>query len=128
MGLSYVQDALAGHAAYDLVSLLQDARRDVSPQQVAHSYQNYTDARFTDAADKQAFSRAYAIAGAQRSLKIAGIFVRLAQRDAKPNYLDHLPRIIGHIQHNLAHPALDDMAAWHDAQAPMSWQMPFGDT
>ena len=128
LGLIDVQDALAGHAAYDLVSLLQDARIDVSPQQVAHSYQNYTDASFTDAADKQAFSRAYAISGAQRSLKIAGIFVRLAQRDAKPNYLDHLPRIIGYIQHNLAHPALDDIAAWLEAEAPMSLQMPFGDT
>jgi aminoglycoside/choline kinase family phosphotransferase len=61
-------------------------------------------------------------------LKIAGIFVRLAQRDAKPNYLDHLPRIIGYIQHNLAHPALDDIAAWLEAEAPMSLQMPFGDT
>jgi aminoglycoside/choline kinase family phosphotransferase len=127
LGLIDVQDALAGHAAYDLVSLLQDARLNVSPKQVDHSYQSYVDARFDLAADQQAFARAYAIAGAQRNFKIAGIFVRLAQRDAKPNYLNHLPRIIGYIQGNLAHSALADIAAWLEAEAPMSLALDAGD-
>ena len=117
VGLIDVQDALAGHAAYDLVSLLQDARIDVSASQARASYHAYVEARFDHQADKAAFASAYAIAGAQRNLKIAGIFVRLAQRDAKPAYLDHLPRILAHIEQNLAHPALSDVLAWLELHA-----------
>jgi tRNA threonylcarbamoyl adenosine modification protein YjeE len=118
VGLIDVQDALAGHPAYDLVSLLQDARINVAPQQVARSYAAYTTARFQTEDDIAAFGAAYAVAGAQRNLKIAGIFVRLCQRDGKAAYLDHLPRILGYIQDNLAHPALAEVAAWMQAHAP----------
>jgi tRNA threonylcarbamoyl adenosine modification protein YjeE len=117
VGLIDVQDALAGHAAYDLVSLLQDARLDVGASQVEASYQAYINARLDGDADKARFARAYAIAGAQRNLKIAGIFVRLAQRDAKPAYLDHLPRVLAYIDQNLAHPALANVVAWLELHA-----------
>lgn len=124
LGLIDVQDALAGHPAYDLMSLLHDARIDVAPEQAARGLRHYMTRRFgadeqtTDSAD---FEQACAIASTQRNLKIAGIFVRLAQRDAKPGYLAHLPRILAYLQQGLAHPALADMADWL-AQYAQGWQ------
>ena len=115
LGLIDVQDALTGHPAYDLMSLLQDARIDVAPEQAARSLRHYTARRFGSEArnaDSAAFETACAIAATQRNLKIAGIFVRLAQRDGKPGYLAHLPRILAYLQHGLANPALADMADW----------------
>ncbi len=115
LGLIDVQDALAGHPAYDLMSLLQDARIDVTPEQAASSLRHYTRRRFgsdADTADSAAFETACAIAATQRNLKIAGIFVRLAQRDAKPGYLAHLPRILTYLQQGLTNPALAEMSDW----------------
>ena len=118
LGLIDVQDALAGHPAYDVVSLLQDARLDVSPTQVARSYDGYVQARFNSAEGKDAFAAAYAVAGVQRNLKIAGIFIRLDQRDGKPSYLAHLPRILGYVRDHMAHPALAGLAGWMQTHAP----------
>ena len=114
MGLLDFQDALAGHPAYDLVSLLQDARRDVSPDLEARMLTHYASETATDAA----FETAYALLGAQRNAKIVGIFMRLCKRDGKPRYLSFLPRVWGYLERDLAHPALAPVKAWFDAYIP----------
>jgi len=108
-GLLDFQDALFAHPAYDLVSLIEDARRDVAPD-LAEPLK----ARFCKAAgltDRAAFDAAYAVLGAQRNAKILGIFVRLAKRDGKARYLDLIPRVQAHFARDLAHPALRDVAS-----------------
>lgn len=109
VGLLDYQDALAGHPAYDLVSLLEDARRDTTPALQAEMLARYIT---TSGADETSFRRAYAILGAQRNLKILGLFARLAKRDGKPIYIDHMPRVWGHLQGNLQHPALAELKDW----------------
>lgn len=116
LGLLDFQDALAGHPAYDLVSLLQDARRDV-PADIEAAMLAHYKARVAVSPD---FDAAYAVLGAQRNAKIVGIFTRLWQRDGKPRYLDYLPRMWGLLERDLAHPALGPVAAWFDANVPMS--------
>ena len=90
-GLLDFQDALLGHPAYDAVSLLQDARRDV-PEALEQEFLRDKDAAYT---------RAYYILGAQRAAKIIGIFHRLNVRDGKPKYLHHIPRTWGYLRRNL---------------------------
>lgn len=116
LGLLDFQDALLGHPAYDLVSLLQDARRDVSPALEAQMIDHYCDTVQTD--DTQAFRAAYAVLGAQRNAKIIGIFTRLWKRDGKPRYLSLIPRVWGLLERDLAHPALAPVARWMDANLP----------
>jgi N-acetylmuramate 1-kinase len=111
LGLLDFQDALAGHPAYDLVSLLQDARRDVSPAVEAAMLDHYR----TLANAPADFDAAYAVLGAQRNAKIIGIFTRLWKRDGKPRYLSFLPRMWGLLERDLAHPALAPVADWFDA-------------
>ena len=113
-GLLDFQDALNGHAAYDLVSLLQDARRDVSPQLETAMFDYYAD-RTAAGAD---FLADYARLGAQRNAKIVGIFVRLSKRDGKSRYLDYIPRVWALLERDLTHPALEPVAAWFDANIP----------
>lgn len=113
-GLLDFQDALAGHPAYDLVSLLQDARRDVSPELEAAMFDHY--AKQTGQGDD--FLADYAVLGAQRNAKIVGIFVRLCRRDGKPRYLDLIPRVWALLERDLVHPALAPVAAWFDASIP----------
>ncbi len=114
LGLLDFQDALAGHRAYDLVSLLQDARRDVPESIEAAMLDRFRGA--TNAAPE--FDAAYAILGAQRNAKIVGIFTRLWRRDGKSRYLDLLPRVWRYLDRDLAHPALAPVAAWFDANIP----------
>jgi aminoglycoside/choline kinase family phosphotransferase len=114
-GLLDFQDALVGHRAYDLVSLLQDARRDVSPELEAEMLDHYLQAGGEGAAD---FLADYARLGAQRNAKIIGIFVRLWKRDGKPRYLDLVPRVWALLERDLMHPALAPMAHWFDANIP----------
>lgn len=114
LGLLDFQDALAGHPAYDLVSLLQDARRDVSPVVEAAMLDHYR----TLANPPADFDAAYAVLGAQRNAKIIGIFTRLWKRDGKPRYLSFLPRMWGLLERDLAHPALAPVADWFDAYIP----------
>lgn len=116
VGLLDYQDALAGHAAYDLVSLLEDARRDTGEALREAMVARYLAAR--QELDAEAFRAAYAILGAQRNLKIIGIFARLARRDLKPRYLGLIPRVWNHLQRDLAHPALAPLAAWLARHAP----------
>ncbi|MFT3967919.1 MAG: phosphotransferase [Sphingobium sp.] len=114
LGLLDFQDALAGHPAYDLVSLLQDARRDVDPALEQEMLSHYR-SRAAVSAD---FDAAYAILGAQRNAKIIGIFTRLWKRDGKQRYLSFLPRMWGLLERDLAHPALAPVKAWFDANIP----------
>lgn len=117
VGLIDFQDAVLGHPAYDLVSMTQDARVDVDPKLELHLVAAYVKARQTrdSAFVVKEFLEAYAIMGAQRATKIAGIFVRLDRRDGKPGYLRHLPRIEDYLRRNLAHPALADLREWYAA-------------
>jgi aminoglycoside/choline kinase family phosphotransferase len=97
------QDALAGHPAYDLISLLEDARRDTSEALRAAMTARYVAGARVDPAQ---FAAEGAALAAQRNLKIVGIFARLALRDRKPGYLSLIPRVWGHLRRDLAHPAL----------------------
>ena len=111
LGLLDFQDALAGHPAYDLVSLLQDARRDVPAEIELTMLKRYQASRPIDIA-------AYAVLGAQRNAKILGIFTRLWKRDGKPRYLQYQPRVWAYLERDLAHPALKPVARWFDANVP----------
>jgi N-acetylmuramate 1-kinase len=114
-GLLDFQDALVGHPAYDLVSLLQDARRDVAQSLEAEMFDRYVDKA---GLAKDDFLADYARLGAQRNAKIVGIFVRLWKRDGKPRYLDMIPRVWALMERDLAHPALAPVAAWFEANIP----------
>ena len=116
VGLLDFQDARLGPPAYDLVSLLQDARRDLGAGLEAAMLARYLDA--SPGLDEAAFRAAYAILGAQRAVRIIGIFHRLARRDGKPAYLAHLPRVWAHLENNLAHAALVPVRAWFARRAP----------
>ena len=114
-GLIDFQDALVGHPAYDLVSLLQDARRDVDVHLETAMLLHY--AQSAGGADDD-FLADYATLGAQRNAKIVGIFTRLNARDGKPRYLAMIPRVWAALERDLAHPALGPVAAWFDANIP----------
>lgn len=116
VGLLDFQDALAAPVAYDLVSLLNDARRDVSPQTERAMIERYLSARGDIAED--AFRAGYAVLGAQRGVRIVGVFTRLARRDGKSQYLAYLPRVWRQIETHLAHPALEPVRQWMDDFAP----------
>lgn len=113
LGVIDVQDAVFGPAAYDVASLAMDARVDVSPEVERAVVNAYCAAR-TGAFDRDAFEAAYAIVAAQRNTKILGIFVRLAERDGKPAYLRHLPRIQDYLRRAMAHPVLSDLRAFYE--------------
>ena len=113
-GLLDFQDALVGHPAYDLVSLLQDARRDVDADLETRMLLHYASCTGADAQ----FLDDYAVLGAQRNAKIVGIFVRLWRRDAKPRYLGYIPRVWDLLERDLGHPALAPVADWFDAHIP----------
>jgi N-acetylmuramate 1-kinase len=116
LGLLDFQDALAGHPAYDLVSLLQDARRDVSPALEEAMIARYV--AVANVADPARFRAHYEVLGAQRNTKIVGIFTRLWKRDGKSHYLPLQPRVWNYIERNLAHPALASVRAWFDINIP----------
>ena len=118
LGLLDFQDALAGHPAYDLVSLLQDARRDVPAALEEAMLARFAAA--TGVADPDAFRARYEVLGAQRNTKILGIFVRLRDRDGRTGYVERLPRVWRYLARNLAHPALAPVRAWFDAHVPES--------
>jgi len=123
LGLLDFQDALAGHRAYDLVSLLQDARRDVPVRLESEMLDHFI--RAGDVADAGAFRTAYDVLGAQRNIKILGIFVRLRDRDGRAGYVERLPRVWGLVERNLARPALAPVARWMDAQVPPELRAPW---
>jgi aminoglycoside/choline kinase family phosphotransferase len=120
IGLLDFQDAVLGHPAYDVASLLQDARVTVPAELELKLLGVYAAARRSadPGFDMGDFAAAYAILGAQRATKIMGIFARLNRRDGKPGYLRHLPRIKAYLTRNLAHPALHRLQPWYAAQLP----------
>ena len=113
LGLLDYQDALAGHPAYDLASLLQDIRRTVSPALEAAMIDRYLVAR--PGVDGAAFRTAYAILATQRNIKILGVFTRLYVRDGKAGYPAFHPRLWQLVTRNLADPALAPVADWFAA-------------
>ncbi|WP_028966063.1 aminoglycoside phosphotransferase family protein [Sphingomonas phyllosphaerae] len=118
LGLLDFQDALAGHPAYDLVSLLQDARRDVDPTIEEAMLARYR----TATGEGDAFLRAYRVLGAQRNAKILGIFARLWKRDDKPRYAALCPRVWAYLERDLTDPALAPVARWFDDHLPPEWR------
>jgi tRNA threonylcarbamoyl adenosine modification protein YjeE len=119
-GVIDFQDALIGPEAYDLVSLLQDARLDVPATLEAQLLERYLRGATAQEPnfDAAQFGYAYAALGAQRNTKILGIFARLAKRDGKRQYLAHIPRIWGYLARDLAHPELSVLRAWYDEHLP----------
>lgn len=115
-GLLDFQDAGLGHPAYDLVSLVEDARRDVAPAVRDAAIARYLDAR--GGLDREAFAAAMAAAAAQRHLRVAALWVRLARRDAKPRYLVHGPRCWRLLAAALDHPATRPLRDFLDAHVP----------
>lgn len=113
-GLLDFQDALVGHPAYDLASVLEDARRDVTPAVEAAMLDRYAAATGQGAA----FRNAYWALAAQRNTRILGVFVRLWKRDGKPGYRQFQPRMWGLLERDLAHPALVPVRQWFDANIP----------
>ena len=115
VGLLDFQDAMIGHPAYDLVSLLQDARRDVPQQIQSQMLAHYID---VTGVDPDPFKSAYAVLGVQRNLRILGVFGRLCTDYGKPGYVDLIPRVWGHLLSCLKHPALQPVAGMLQADLP----------
>ncbi len=115
-GILDFQDAVIGHPAYDLVSLLEDARRDVSPELTTTMRERY--AKALPEAKGASFDAWYAVLGVQRHARVAGVFVRLCARDSKPGYLPHIPRVMGMLARSLSHPALSPVRTWFDKYLP----------
>jgi aminoglycoside/choline kinase family phosphotransferase len=120
VGLIDFQDAMRGPLAYDLVSLLQDARVDVPADLEAELLSYYCREVGSRGAgfDEAQFRFAYAALGAQRNTKILGIFARLSKRDGKHGYLAHIPRIWRYLARDLAHPELQPLCKWYDRHFP----------
>ncbi len=116
VGLLDYQDALLGSPAYDLVSLLEDARRDLAPGLAEAMLARFLAAR--PDLDATAFRADYAALGVQRNLKILGVFARLAMRDGKPRYLALMPRVWGHLRGDLDHPVLATLGRLLDRHLP----------
>jgi N-acetylmuramate 1-kinase len=121
IGVLDFQDAVIGPPAYDVASLLQDARVDVPETLEMGLLSRYVRARRGDDRrfDPARFAQLYATLAAQRASKILGIFARLDRRDGKPQYLRHIPRIWRYLQRSLAHPALSALNAWYSANVPV---------
>ncbi len=117
VGLLDFQDAVMGCPAYDIVSMLEDARRDLQPETVQIILNHYLQQMVWDKAD---FMATYALLGAQRNTKIIGIFTRLAQRDGKQQYLNFMPRVWQHLHHNLQHSILRPYSKWLNEIIPES--------
>lgn len=120
VGVLDFQDCVLGHPAYDVVSLLQDARVDVPQDAELRLLAYYARLRREAGSgfDAAEFARAYAILGAQRATKILGIFARLDERDQKPQYLAHLPRVEKYLATNLTHPVLAELKLWYEEHLP----------
>jgi tRNA threonylcarbamoyl adenosine modification protein YjeE len=120
VGLLDFQDAMMGPPAYDVASLLQDARVDLPETLEFALLGRYAQARQTDDPhfNLANFVALYALMAAQRATKILGIFARLDRRDSKPQYLRHLPRVWRYLRRSLAQPTLAPLRAWYDAHVP----------
>jgi len=120
VGMIDFQDAVAGSRSYDLISLIEDARRDVPPDLACDMTERYLDAIQARGAgvDRETHRAEMAVMAAQRNTKIAGIFARLFKRDGKPRYLDYLPRVWRYLERDLEHPSLAKLKSWYDITIP----------
>jgi aminoglycoside/choline kinase family phosphotransferase len=120
VGLIDFQDAVAGSRAYDLISLVEDARRDVPAALAESATRHYLASAksFGAPMDENRFRAEMAVMAAQRNTKIVGIFARLFLRDGKRRYLDYLPRVWGYLEQDLSHPMLADLRHWYDRVLP----------
>jgi hypothetical protein len=116
VGMIDFQDAVRAHPSWDLHSLLQDARRDVSPALEAEALERYFE--MAEVADRPAFLRSYAGLAALNETRILGIFARLIVRDGKPRYAAFMPRMWAHLNANLTKPGLEGVARWFDKYVP----------
>lgn len=126
VGVLDFQDAILGHPAYDVVSLAQDARVDVSPALEAELVTAYVGARRARAPDfdETAFRRAYAILSAQRNTRILGVFARLKARDGKPGYLVHMPRLWAYLDRVFDEAVLSRLKLWYEEIVPPARRVP----
>jgi tRNA threonylcarbamoyl adenosine modification protein YjeE len=121
VGIIDTQDCVLGHPAYDLVSLLQDARIDIPRNSADELFDHYCALRRKAGGfDEQELRLAFAVLGAQRATKILGIFARLSRRDGKHQYLRHIPRVSRYLERNLEHPALAPIKRWFDRHLPVA--------
>lgn len=120
LGIIDFQDAMRGHPAYDLVSLLQDARLDLPAGFESALFDHYCEHAASGNAgfDRASFSRAYRLLGAQRATKLLGIFTRLCRRDGKRAYLQHFPRAARYLAENLNDPDLARLKSWYERELP----------
>jgi N-acetylmuramate 1-kinase len=121
VGLIDTQDCVMGHPAYDLVSMLQDARVDIPRGTADELLDAYCDIRRgSHGFDEGELRRAVALYGAQRATKILGIFARLSRRDGKHQYLRHIPRVSRYLERNLEQPHLASIKTWFDRHLPVA--------
>lgn len=122
VGLIDFQDGVAGSPAYDMISLVEDARRDVSPETGRLTLSHYLNKMREQQTpvDEAAFGLEMAVYAAQRNTKIVGIFARLFRRDGKARYLDLLPRVWSYLNTDLNHPALAGLKLWYDRTIPFA--------
>ena len=115
IGLIDLQDTVIGPVAYDVASLLFDARTDIGEELETSLFDAYVSARENRSPDfdRSGFSKAYSVMATQRNSKLLGIFVRLARRDGKPAYLRHLPRILGYLDRVLDRQDMSDLKDWY---------------
>ena len=120
-GMIDFQDAVLAHPSWDLHSLLQDARRDVSPDLEQAALDRYFAQRAAVGGDvdRETFMADYAALAALNEARILGVFARLIVRDGKPRYRQFMPRMWGQLQRNLQNPALADLKRWFDRHVPM---------
>lgn len=116
VGFLDFQDAMTGPSAYDVASLAQDARIDVPADMEDRLKEHYVALRLAadPGFDAERFAGAYAILAAQRATRILGVFARLADRDGKPGYLPHIPRVRGYLARGLDHPVLSGLRVWYE--------------
>lgn len=116
VGIIDFQDAMIGPTAYDLASIIQDARVTISPALQARLMARYLDLRRKNPSfDETAFLKAFAIMAAQRNCKLVGIWVRLMKRDGKPHYMKHMPRTFSYLRSALEHPDLGPLRDWFES-------------
>ena len=118
VGMLDFQDALLGHRAWDLMMLLQDARRDVSSTREAASLERYLAAQ--PQVDRAAFLADYAAVATLHACRLIGLFARLTVRDGKPRYAMYVPRMWGYLARDLALPGMESLAAWFDRYVPQT--------
>ena len=124
VGIIDFQDAVGGSRSYDLVSLLEDARRDVNPDLAEAMTRNYFAAMRTrgQPLDEGQHRAEMAVLAAQRNAKIVGIFSRLFKRDNKPRYLAYMPRVWNYLNRDLSHPAMAPLKKWYDRTVPQAYR------